>query len=79
MDTEFRQLINAALRSYELGKNTAFRRLNSSISRAMILEEKPKSMVVIGAGAIGIEFAHFYNSYGTDVTIIEELPADFKL
>ena len=39
MDTEVRQLINAALRSYELGKNTAFRRLNSSISRAMTLEE----------------------------------------
>ena len=39
MDTEFRQLINAALRSYELGKNTAFGSLNSSISRAMILEE----------------------------------------
>ena len=41
---------------------------------AMILEEKPKKMVVIGAGAIGIEFAHFYNSYGTEVTIIEALP-----
>ena len=41
---------------------------------AMVLDEKPKSMVVIGAGAIGIEFAHFYNSYGTDVTIVEALP-----
>ena len=41
---------------------------------AMVLDEKPKSMVIIGAGAIGIEFAHFYNSYGTNVTIIEALP-----
>ena len=39
MDTEVRQLINAALRSYELVKNTAFRRLNYSISRAMTFEE----------------------------------------
>jgi dihydrolipoamide dehydrogenase len=41
---------------------------------AMVLEEKPKSMVVIGAGAIGIEFAHFFQTYGTKVTIIEALP-----
>lgn len=41
---------------------------------AMVLDEQPKSMIVIGAGAIGIEFAHFYNSYGTEVTIIEALP-----
>ena len=40
---------------------------------AMIIEEKPKSIVVIGAGAIGIEFAHFYNSFGIEVTIIEAL------
>ena len=39
MDTEVRQLINAALRSYEQGKNGAFRRLNSAISRAMSLSE----------------------------------------
>jgi dihydrolipoamide dehydrogenase len=40
----------------------------------MVLDEKPKSMVIIGAGAIGIEFAHFFNSYGTDIIIIEALP-----
>ena len=39
MDTEVRQLINAALRSYEQGKNGAFRRLNSAISKAMSLSE----------------------------------------
>mgnify|MGYP006138279697 CR=1 FL=1 len=39
MDTEVRQLLNAALRSYELAKNSAFRRLNSSISRALALDE----------------------------------------
>jgi len=40
---------------------------------AMILEQKPNSIVIIGAGAIGIEFAHFYNSFGTKVTIIEAM------
>ena len=39
--------------------------------KAMQLEEKPEKMVVIGAGAIGVEFAYFYNTIGTDVTIVE--------
>lgn len=38
---------------------------------AMTLKKQPKSMVIIGAGAIGIEFAYFYSSYGTEVTVIE--------
>ena len=41
---------------------------------AMILETQPKSMIVIGAGAIGIEFAYFYNAFGTKVTVVEMLP-----
>ncbi len=41
--------------------------------RAMTLEKQPKRMVVIGAGAIGVEFAYFYNSIGTEVTIVEFL------
>jgi dihydrolipoamide dehydrogenase len=41
--------------------------------KAMSLETQPKSMVIIGAGAIGVEFAYFYNQMGTDVTIIEML------
>ncbi|AWA30507.1 dihydrolipoyl dehydrogenase [Flavobacterium magnum] len=42
--------------------------------QAMTLPEQPKSMIVVGSGAIGVEFAHFYNSMGTDVTIVEFLP-----
>lgn len=38
---------------------------------AMTLKKQPKSMVVIGAGAIGVEFAFFYNSIGTKVTVVE--------
>ncbi len=38
---------------------------------AMVLKSQPKSMVVIGAGAIGCEFSYFYNAIGTEVTLIE--------
>ncbi len=41
---------------------------------AMILEKQPKSIVIIGAGAIGVEFAYFFNAFGTQVTLIEMLP-----
>src|SRR5687767_6711382 len=41
--------------------------------KAMIPESTPKSLVVIGAGAIGVEFAYFYNSMGSKVTVIEFL------
>ena len=39
--------------------------------KAMVLEKQPKKMVVVGSGAIGVEFAYFYNSIGTEVTVIE--------
>jgi dihydrolipoamide dehydrogenase len=42
--------------------------------QAMTLPEQPKKMIVVGSGAIGVEFAHFYNSMGTDVTIVEFMP-----
>ncbi len=42
--------------------------------QALTLAEQPKKMIVVGSGAIGVEFAHFYNSMGTDVTIVEFMP-----
>ena len=39
--------------------------------RAMQLEKQPKKMVIVGAGAIGVEFAYFYNTIGTEVTLVE--------
>jgi len=42
--------------------------------KAMTLEKQPSSMIVVGSGAIGVEFAHFYNAMGTKVTIVEYLP-----
>lgn len=41
---------------------------------ALVLEELPKSMVIIGAGAIGVEFAYFFSSFGAKVTLVEMLP-----
>ena len=42
-------------------------------TEAMILDEQPKELIVIGAGVIGIEFAYFYSTIGTKVTVIEML------
>ena len=41
---------------------------------AMVLEKQPKSIIIIGAGAIGVEFAYFFNAFGTKVTIVEMMP-----
>ncbi|MFK8267343.1 dihydrolipoyl dehydrogenase [Capnocytophaga cynodegmi] len=42
--------------------------------QALTLPGQPKKMIVVGSGAIGIEFAYFYNSMGTEVTIVEFMP-----
>jgi dihydrolipoamide dehydrogenase len=42
---------------------------------AMVLPQQPKSIIVVGSGAIGCEFGYFYNSLGSKVTIVEFLPA----
>ncbi|MCC4213242.1 dihydrolipoyl dehydrogenase [Leeuwenhoekiella parthenopeia] len=42
--------------------------------KAMTLDKQPKSMIVVGSGAIGCEFGSFYNSMGTEVTIVEYMP-----
>lgn len=41
---------------------------------AMTLARQPKEMIIIGAGAIGVEFAYIYNAFGTKVTLVEMLP-----
>ncbi|MCX6968798.1 MAG: dihydrolipoyl dehydrogenase [Verrucomicrobia bacterium] len=42
--------------------------------QAMVIAEQPKDIIIIGAGAIGVEFAYFFNSFGTKVTLVEMLP-----
>ncbi len=45
-----------------------------SSREAMVLDALPKSLVIIGAGAIGVEFAYFYNAFGCQVTLLEAMP-----
>jgi dihydrolipoamide dehydrogenase len=45
-----------------------------SYHEAILQTHQPKSVVIIGAGAIGVEFATVWNSYGTEITIVEMLP-----
>jgi len=42
---------------------------------ALTLKTQPQRMVVVGSGAIGVEFAYFYNAIGTEVTVVEYLPS----
>lgn len=42
--------------------------------QAMTLSSQPKKMIVVGSGAIGVEFAYFYNTMGTEVTLVEFMP-----
>tara|TARA_A200000113_G_scaffold101777_1_gene91254 strand:- start:9 stop:1397 length:1389 start_codon:yes stop_codon:yes gene_type:complete len=42
--------------------------------KAMTLDKKPSKIVVVGSGAIGVEFAYFYNAMGIDVTVVEYMP-----
>ncbi|MFY0653677.1 MAG: dihydrolipoyl dehydrogenase [Cyclobacteriaceae bacterium] len=41
---------------------------------AMVLPKQPKKMVIVGSGAIGVEFAYFYHALGTEVTVVEFMP-----
>jgi dihydrolipoamide dehydrogenase len=41
---------------------------------ALLMKKPPKSMIIIGAGSIGIEFGYFYHTFGTQVTIVETMP-----
>jgi len=53
----------------ELNKTTII-----SSDEALILEKAPKSMVIVGAGAVGCEFADVFNAFGTEVTLIDVMP-----
>jgi dihydrolipoamide dehydrogenase len=43
-------------------------------TEAMIMDHIPESMIIVGSGAIGIEFAYFYHAFGTKITIVEMMP-----
>ncbi len=58
----------------ELNKSTVI-----SSDEALVLEKTPKSIAVVGAGAVGCEFADVFNAFGADVTLLEVLPAILPL
>ena len=66
-------IIATGARPKMLGNIPIDRKMIITSTEAMILPELPKELIVIGAGAIGIEFAYFYSVLGTKVTIIEML------
>ena len=58
----------------ELNKSTVI-----SSDEALVLEKAPKSMVIVGAGAVGCEFADVFNAFGSQVTLIDVMPAILPL
>ncbi len=58
----------------ELNKTTVI-----SSDEALILEKAPKTMAIVGAGAVGVEFADVFNAFGTQVTLIDVMPAILPL
>ena len=67
-------IISTGARPRELQGIKIDRKKVITSSEAMTLEAIPKDMIIIGAGAIGAEFAYFYNAFGTKVTLIEMMP-----
>lgn len=68
-------IIATGARSRELSGITQDGKKVIGYREAMTLTEQPKSMIVVGSGAIGVEFSNFYKSMGTEVTIVEFLPS----
>jgi len=67
-------IIATGARSRELPNLKIDRKSIISYREALVLSKIPKSMVIVGSGAIGSEFAYFYQSIGTKVTLVEFLP-----
>ncbi|NQY10155.1 MAG: dihydrolipoyl dehydrogenase [Flavobacteriales bacterium] len=67
-------IVATGARSRELPNIPQDGKLVIGYREALTLKKQPKSMVVIGSGAIGSEFAYFYQTLGTDVTLIEYMP-----
>ncbi|MFQ5984431.1 MAG: dihydrolipoyl dehydrogenase [Alphaproteobacteria bacterium] len=67
-------ILATGARSKELPGLEADGKLVWTYKEAMVPERMPKSLLVVGSGAIGIEFASFYRNFGADVTVVEVLP-----
>src|SRR4030095_5542683 len=67
-------IIATGARARQLGNLKFDEKKVLSSTGAMIIKELPKKLTIVGSGAIGVEFAYFYNAFGTEVTIVEMLP-----
>ena len=67
-------IVATGARARTLPNITIDRKQVITATEAMVLPKLPASMVIIGAGAIGVEFAYFYNAFGTKVTMVEMMP-----
>ena len=67
-------IIAAGARARQLPNLKPDRKQILSSTEAMIMDHIPESMTIIGAGAIGMEFAYFYKTFGTKVTVVEMMP-----
>ena len=66
-------IIATGARSREINSIKQDRKKIIGYREAMVLPKQPKKMIIVGSGAIGVEFAYFYNSMGTEVTVVEYL------
>ncbi len=66
-------IIATGARSREINSIKQDRKKIIGYREAMALPKQPKKMIIVGSGAIGVEFAYFYNSMGTEVTVVEYL------
>jgi dihydrolipoamide dehydrogenase len=67
-------IISTGARSRELPTLKQNKKNIIGYREALSLKTRPKSMIIVGSGAIGVEFAYFYNAMGTEVTLVEYLP-----
>jgi dihydrolipoamide dehydrogenase len=66
-------IIATGARSREINSIKQDRKKIIGYREALVLPKQPKKMIIVGSGAIGVEFAYFYNSMGTEVTVVEYL------
>jgi dihydrolipoamide dehydrogenase len=66
-------IIATGARSREINSIKQDRKKIIGYREAMVLPKQPKKMIIVGSGAIGVEFAYFFNSMGTEVTVVEYL------
>ena len=66
-------IIATGARSREINSIKQDRKKIIGYREAMVLPKQPKKIIIVGSGAIGVEFAYFYNSMGTEVTVVEYL------